>query len=78
MSGYSLGMLTSPWTHWMPFHPAFYYNPPVYYGGAYYPGEFSFFRLFLGIAAIIFVIWLIAKIFRGFGGGKGVRYTNYQ
>lgn len=65
-------MLTSPWTHWMPFHPAFYVNPPQYYNGAYYAGGFSFFRLILGLIAIWVVVRIVkALFFRGNGGGGG-------
>ncbi len=63
------------WYYWLPFHPAFYYGAPYYYGGAYYPGGFSFTRLIIGILVIVFIIWLLSKIF---GGGKGVRYTSYR
>jgi hypothetical protein len=73
---YSLGWLSPPWYYYLPFHPAFYYSPPIYYDGGYYPGGFSFGRLLLGILIIAFIIWLLAKIFGG-GGGRRVRYTNY-
>ncbi|HWD39830.1 MAG TPA: hypothetical protein VG944_13355 [Fimbriimonas sp.] len=63
------------WYYWLPFHPAFYYSPPYMYNGAYYPGGFSFTRLILGILVIMFVLWLLSRIF---GGGRGVRYTNYR
>jgi len=92
LGGYSLGMLSSPWTHWMPFHPAFYVDPPSYYGGAYYAGGFSMFRFILGIV----IIWLVVRAVRrflfrnrtgggpddgnagGFGGGRKIRYTVYK
>ncbi len=76
-SGYSLGMLSNPWLHYAPWHPAFYYGRPMYYDGAYHAGEFSFFRLIFGIAIIVFVVWLIAKILRLIGGG-GIKYTTYR
>ena len=69
------------WYYWMPFHPAFYYGGPVYVndgaGGYYAPGGFSFFRLIIGGLFFLFVLWLIVRIFTGFGGRKGVRYTSY-
>lgn len=76
-SGYALGTLTNPWTHWMPFHPGFYVNPPYYENGAYYGGGFSFGRFILGIVIIGFVVWLVLRLFGG-GGGKRYKYTNYQ
>jgi hypothetical protein len=63
------------WYYWTPFHPAFYYSAPYMYNGAYYPGQFSFMRLIIGILIIVFIIWLLAKLF---GGGKSVRYTSYR
>ncbi len=65
------------WYYWVPFHPAFYYSPPVYYNGGYYPGDFSWFRFLLGIAIIIFIFWLIARLFRG-GRGRRLKYTSYE
>jgi hypothetical protein len=73
-SGYSLGMLSSPWYyHWMPFHPAFYVDAPYYDGGAYYAGGFSFTRFIFGMILLAIIVWFIARIFRG--GGNRVRYT---
>ena len=76
-SGYSMGVLTSPWTHWMPWHPGFYVNPPYYQNGAYYDGGFSFTRLILGLVIIGFIIWFVLRLFGG-GGNKNIRYTNYR
>ena len=70
-SGYSLGVMTSPWTHWVPFYPGFYVNPPYYQDGAYYAGGFSFTRFIFGILLIIFIFWLIGRMFRG---GRRVTY----
>jgi len=77
-SGYSMGVLTSPWTHWMPWHPGFYVNPPYYSNGAYYDGGFSFSRFILGILVIVFIIWLLGRLFRGGSGGGRIKYTNYR
>jgi hypothetical protein len=77
IGGYSLGVLTNPWTHYMPFHPGFYVNPPVYYNGAYYGGGFSFTRLLLGILIIGGVIWLFSRFIRGGGGRRRIKYTNF-
>jgi len=94
LGGYSLGMISSPWTHWMPFHPAFYVDPPSYYNGAYYAGGFSMFRFILGIVVIWIVIRMVKKLFfrnrpggddgpgqgsgGGFFGGKKIKYTVYK
>ena len=69
------------WYYWTPFHPAFYFGGPTYvgdgYGGGYYaPGGFSFFRLIFGGLILLFLVWLVLRIFTGFGGRKSVRYTN--
>jgi hypothetical protein len=65
------------WYYWLPFHPAFYYGAPYEYQGAYYPGGFSFTRLIIGILVIVFIFWLLGKLFGG-GGGRGVKYTSYR
>lgn len=79
-SGYALGTLTNPWTHWMPFHPGFYVSQPYYSNGAYYGGGFSFGRLILGILIIGFLVWLALRLFGGGSGsgGKRYKYTNYR
>jgi hypothetical protein len=76
-SGYSLGLLSTPWYGYMPFHPAFYVDPPYYDNqtGAYYAGGFSFTKFIFGIFLIILIIWVISRIF---GGGKRVKYTVYR
>jgi hypothetical protein len=76
-SGYALGTLTNPWTHWVPFHPGFYVNRPYYSGGVYHEGGFSFTRLILGLVVIGFIMWLLLRLFGG-GGSKNIRYTNYR
>lgn len=74
LGGYSLAVLTHPQYHWMPWHPSFYMNPPVYYNGAYYSGGFSFTRFIFGIVLIGFAVWLISKLF----SKRKVRYTTYR
>lgn len=80
--GYALASWSNPWYHYMPFHPAFWYGQPYYYGGAVYPGEFSIMRFMISAIIICFVLWLIVRLFRGIGGGGGggrnVKYTNYR
>jgi hypothetical protein len=76
-SGYAMGTLMNPWTHYVPFHPGFYTSAPYYSGGVYHEGGFSFTRLILGILIIGGIIWLLARLFGG-GGGKNIRYTNYR
>lgn len=76
-SGYALGTLSSPWTHWVPFHPGFYTYAPYYDSyGAYHEGGFSFGRVLLGILVIVLIFWFISRLFGG--GGKRYKYTNYQ
>jgi hypothetical protein len=60
---YSYAWGSPSWYYYTPFHPAFFFSPPYYYGGNYYPGEFSFFRLILGIGIFVLLIWLIMKLF---------------
>lgn len=67
MMGYLMGRTSAMW--YMPFHPAFYYSPPVYVtnpNGAMevYPPTFSFFRLFLGLAIFGAIIWLVMRLVR--------------
>ncbi|MCS6807287.1 MAG: hypothetical protein RML40_00500 [Bacteroidota bacterium] len=67
MMGYLMGQTSALW--YMPFHPAFYYSRPVYVTNPdgtteVYPPTFSFFRLFLGIAIIGLIVWLIIRFFR--------------
>ncbi len=73
-SDYSFGWSRPSWYFYTPFHPAFYYGPPVYTSGAYYPGGFSFFRFLFGLILIGGVIWVIVKVvslFRGSGNQGG-------
>ena len=76
-SDYSFYWMHPAWYYWMPFHPAFYYSQPVMYNGVMYPGDFSWMRFFIGVLIIIFVIWLITRLFRG-GSGRRLKYTSYE
>jgi hypothetical protein len=58
----------------MPFHPAFYFAPPVYYDGVVYPGGFAWGHFLIGAIVFIFLLWLFGMIFFG---RRGVRYTSY-
>jgi len=64
------------WYYWTPFHPAFYYSPPIYVNGYYEPGGFSLFRLLLSVALCLLCIGLMLRLFRGGRGGS--RYTTYN
>lgn len=55
-SGYSFYWNQPMWYYRTPFHPAYYFTPPVHYNGAVYPGSFSFFRFFWGL------VWFVALI----------------
>ncbi len=63
-SDYSYGWAHPMWYMYTPFHPAFYYGPPVFYGGSYYPGQFDFVRLLITMVLVLAVIWLIVKIYK--------------
>ena len=63
-SDYSYGWAHPAWYMYTPFHPAFYYGPPVYYGGSYYPGQFDWTHLLITTVLILAVIWLIVKIYK--------------
>jgi hypothetical protein len=69
------------WYFSTPFHPAFYFHRPVYYGGAVYPGGFNWGNFFLGIlvigALIVAAVWLFRKLAGG-GGQRKLRYTTYS
>ena len=60
--------------HWMPFHPAFYWGSPYYDNGTgmYMPGGFAWGNFFFSILLLVFIFWLIGRIFFN----KRVRYTN--
>ena len=45
-----------------PFHPSFYYSPPIYENGGYYPGGFSFLKFLLGLVLILIIVYLIVAI----------------
>ena len=61
-SDYSYGWAHPAWYMWTPFHPAFYYGPPVYYNGAYYPGAFNFLHFLVGVVLILAIIYVIVGI----------------
>jgi hypothetical protein len=69
------------WYYHTPFHPAFYFHPPVYVGtpglgGGYYePGGFNFMNLLLGIVIIgilgmVFFFFVLRGIFRAIRGNS--------
>ncbi|MDQ2798346.1 MAG: hypothetical protein M3Y13_01735 [Armatimonadota bacterium] len=64
MSDYSYGWAHPMWYMYTPFYPSFYYGPPVYYGGSYYPGQFDFTHLLITIVLVLVVIWLIVSIYK--------------
>jgi hypothetical protein len=77
-SGYSLGWaMGAPWYYHTPFSPYFYFHRPVMYQGALYPGGFNWVNFFISLLIFGFLIWLMFRIFSG-GGGRRVRYTNYN
>jgi hypothetical protein len=76
-SDYSFGWAHPSWYYYTPFYPTFYYSPPYYYGGVAYPGDFSWGHLIFGILIIMFIFWLIGRMFRGAGGGGNVRVRNW-
>jgi hypothetical protein len=68
MLGYLAGN-AMPFYYHMPFHPAFYYSSPTVVTNPngtreVYPPTFSFFKLFLGLAIVGGVIWLIVRFIR--------------
>lgn len=77
-SSYSFYWGTPAWYYWTPFHPAFYYRPPVYYDGGIYPGGFSFGRALMGMLSLVLVFAFIVWLFGRIGGGGNVRYTTYN
>ena len=72
--GYSYYWGSPAWYYWTPFHPAFYFNPPVYMNGYYEPGGFNFLHFLISIVFFLFIFWLIARLLFG---RRGVRYTSY-
>lgn len=77
-SGYSFYWGAPMWYYWTPFHPAFYFSPPVYYGGTMYPGGFNWLHLFLGVVFFILFLGFLLWLFGSMGGRrKRIRYTTY-
>ena len=74
-SRYSYAWGSPAWYYWTPFHPAFYYSPPVYYNGVVYPGGFSWTHLLLSLLFFAVVFWIVARLLFRRGG---VRYTTYN
>ncbi len=72
-SDYSFYWSRPSWYYYTPFHPAFYYSPPIYTGGAYYGGGFSFFRFLMGLVLIGVVIGGVIWVFSLFRGGRNSR-----
>lgn len=67
------------WYYYTPFHPAFYFRPPVYMGapgGGYYePGGFNFMNLIMGlfligIVGLVFFVVVVRWIKRMLGGNS--------
>lgn len=63
-SNYSFYHGSPMWYYRTPFHPAFYFSPPVYHGGAMYPGGVNWLSLFFGLVFWIFVIGLVVWLVR--------------
>ncbi len=63
-SDYSYGWAHPMWYMYTPFHPAFYYGPPVYYGGSYYPGQFDWTHLLITIVLVLVIVWLVVSIYK--------------
>jgi hypothetical protein len=49
------------WYYYAPWHPAFYFHPPVLYGGAMYPGGVNYLNVLLGAICIAVVLALILR-----------------
>jgi len=67
MMGYLMGHTSMMWS--MPFHPAFYYSRPTIVQNPdgtveVYPPTFSFFKLFLTLAILGAVVWLVMRYIR--------------
>ena len=76
-SGYSFYWGAPHWYYYTPFHPAFYWHQPMYYGDGYYPGGFNWLNLFIGlIVGPIVVIFVLGLMIRLFSGGRRLTYTN--
>jgi len=74
MMGYLMGHTSMMWS--MPFHPAFYYSRPTIVQNSdgtveAYPPTFSFLKLFLTLAIIGVVVWLVMRYIRRRREGSG-------
>lgn len=86
-SGWSYAWAAPMWYFHTPFHPAYYYRPPVYYQGGMYPGGFNwgnfFAALILFAIVIAMIVWVVRRMRRKHGHaahgsrGKRIRYTTY-
>ena len=61
-SDYSYGWVHPAWYMYTPFYPGFYYSPPIYQNGGYYPGGFSFLKFLLGLVLILIIVYLVVAI----------------
>jgi hypothetical protein len=67
MMGYLMGHTSALW--YTPFHPAFYYSRPTIVQNPdgtveAYPPTFSFFKLFITLAVLGLIIWLVVRFIR--------------
>jgi uncharacterized membrane protein YhaH (DUF805 family) len=63
-SAYSFYWNQPSWYYHTPFHPAYYYSPPVMYNGAVYPGAFSLTRFIFGLFWLTLFVFAIAYLIR--------------
>lgn len=69
-SDYSFGYYRHPYLGWYPWSPVFYYNPPLYTGGGYVSGGFSFVRFLVGIVFWGVVIAVVVAVARRVMGSR--------
>ncbi len=67
---YSFGYYRHPYLGWYPWSPVFYYNPPIYGGGGYVSGGFSFVRFLVGLVFWGVVIALVVALARRLMGPR--------
>jgi hypothetical protein len=66
-----------------PFHPAWYWQPPIVYGGGVYPGGFDLGHFLIALIVVAVVVAVIVHLLRRSGGPgaasggrrKAVRFT---